>query len=372
MPKVLLLGGFLPGQSLWSIQQGFKSIGYDVLYQPTRGCIESNLEADIALAKEEADIIPPHRTWDLKYRDVGAFQEGLFRTIIEHEPELLVWWFSKDDRPPGLIAELRERFPWCKTVTHTQDDPWDLLRSPQFTREFEFAATCCRESVDVYAKRGIKAIVLYPPPSMELHRFARPARHEECDFSVTIMSLYTKEGGSPDEYLESEDLVKRITHTIPFPGQRALRQEVVAALKGLGRVHIYGGLGFGTFQDLPRYSYRGFRSYLELPGVYRASRINVNQHNSPDANGYLNQRDTAITGSGGFMLTDYVAGIEEVFDIGTEIDTWTDLEELRHKARWWLEHDTHRKNAATRAQDRILKEYGNAAYARKLSEFVRT
>ena len=36
MPKVLLLGGFLPGQSLWSIQHGFKSIGYDVLYQPTR------------------------------------------------------------------------------------------------------------------------------------------------------------------------------------------------------------------------------------------------------------------------------------------------------------------------------------------------
>ena len=214
--------------------------------------------------------------------------------------------------------------------------------------------------------------MLYPPPAMELHRFARPARHEECDFSVTIMSLYTKEGGSPDEYLESEDLVKRITHTIPFPAQRALRQEVVAALRDLGRVHVYGGLGFGTFQDLPRYSYRGFRSYMELPGVYKASRVNINQHNSPDSHGYLNQRDTAITGSGGFMLTDYVAGIEEIFDVGTEIDTWADLDELQQKARWWLEHETQRKNAAARAQDRILREYGNVAYARKLTEFVKT
>ena len=87
--------------------------------------------------------------------------------------------------------------------------------------------------------------------------------------------------------------------------------------------------------------------------------------------GYLNQRDTAITGSGGFMLTDYVAGIEDVFEVGTEIDTWTDLEELGQKARWWLEHDAERNNAAARAQDRILKEYGNVAYARKLSEFVK-
>ena len=111
---------------------------------------------------------------------------------------------------------------------------------------------------------------------------------------------------------------------------------------------------------------------MELPGVYRASKINVNQHNSPDANGYLNQRDTAITGSGGFMLTDHVAGIEEIFDVGIEIDTWTDLEELRDKARWWLAHDTRRRHAAARAQDRILKEFGNAAYARKLSEFVKS
>ncbi len=371
MPKVLLMGGFQPGQSLWSIRHGFKRIGYEVLYQPTRGCIEAQLEADIALAKEEADIIPPHETWDRKYRDVGAFQDGLFEIIAEHEPELLIWWFSKDDRPRGLIAELRERFPWCKTVTHAQDDPWDLLRSPHFTEEFEYAATCCKQSIDVYAKRGIKAIALYPPPAMELHHIARPAPHERCDFSITVMSLYTKEGGSPEEYLESDDLVKRITHTIPFPQQRALRQEVVAALKDLGRIHVYGGLGFGTFQDLPRFSYRGFRSYAELPGVYRASKININQHNSPDAFGYLNQRDTAITGSGGFMLTDHVEGIEDIFDIGTEIDTWTTLEELREKARWWLAHDTEREQAAARAQERVLKEYGNAAYARKLSEFVR-
>lgn len=370
MSSVLLLGSFHSGQSLWSIQKGFERIGWEVIYQPSRGCIRSNLEADIELAREEADPIPDASEWPLPYEDAEDFQEGLFRIIEERKPKLLIWWCSKDDRPPGLITALREKFPWCKTVTHTQDDPWDLLRSPHFTKEFEFASTCCQESVPVYESRGIQAIVLYPPPAAELHRVAEPAPHEACDFSVTILSLYSREGGSAEEYLKSTDTDAAVTHVIPFPEQRALRKHVVASIRDLGQIHIYGGLGFGTFEDVPRPSYRGFRTYAELPGVYAASRVNINQHNSPLSCGYLNQRDTAITGSGGFMLTDYVKGMEEIFDIGEEIDTWETLDELKDKASWWLRHDEKREAAARRAQERILREFGNEAYARKLVDFV--
>lgn len=46
MSSVLLLGSFHPGQSLWSIQKGFERIGWEVICQPSRGCIRSNLEAE--------------------------------------------------------------------------------------------------------------------------------------------------------------------------------------------------------------------------------------------------------------------------------------------------------------------------------------
>ena len=371
MSRVLLLGGFHPGQSLWSIQKGFERVGHDVAYQPTRGCIATRLEGDVALANEEADQIADPSQWNLCFADDDAFKQKLFERIAQEKPELLLWWFSKDDRPRELIQELREKFPWCKTVTHTQDDPWDVLRNPEFSEEFEFAVTCCKESLPVYESRGIKSILLYPPPAHELHGTAQAAPHEACDLSLTALSLYARQGGSDKEYLSSPDLVKRITHTIPFPEQRALRHEVVAAVQDLGRLHIYGGMGFGTFEGIPRYAYRGFRGYGELPGIYQASKINLNQHNSPQSLGYLNQRDTAITGSGGFMLTDHVEGIEEIFEIGKEIDTWSSLDELKEKAQWWLAHDQQRAQAAARAQQRILADYGNEAYARKLVEFVR-
>jgi hypothetical protein len=369
-PPVLLVGGFAPGQSLWSIQQGFASAGYQVLYVPSRGCIETRRQADAELAREEADLIPPPEQWDCPYRDADGFGDALAQLIEQHRPQLLLWWFSKDDCPAGLITSLREQFPWLKTATHTQDDPWDALRHPEFSQEFEHVVTCCQESVALYRDRGIRAITLYPPPARQLHGVAQPAVHEACDFSVTILSIYARADSDGTDYLTSSDPVRSITHPIGFPDQRAMRQEVVATVAELGRTHVYGGLGFGTFGKIPRSCYRGFRTYRELPGIYQAAKININQHNSPRSHGYLNQRDTAITGSGGFMLTDYVDGIEEIFAVGTEIDTWASLDELRDKASWWLRHDDKRQAAGVAAQRRILQSYGNDSYAQRLLEFV--
>ena len=118
MKTVLLLGGFLPGQSLWSIERGFAHLGCRVFYLPTRGCIESHREPDLLLAREEADIIPEPGAWKLPYATDAEFQDALCAAIEQQRPALLLWWFSKDDRPPGLVAYLREQYPWCKTVPH--------------------------------------------------------------------------------------------------------------------------------------------------------------------------------------------------------------------------------------------------------------
>ena len=370
MKTVLLLGGFQPGQSQWSMREGFERIGWRVVYMPSRGCIKSQLEGDVALAHEESDLIPPPDQWQIVHDEVDSFVDAIIAKVRDEQVDILLWWTNKDDCPPGVIAKVRQACPSCKTVTHTQDDPWNAVRHPEYSADFEFAATCCVESVDVYAQRDVKAIVLYPPPAESLHGQAVPTPHEECDFSVTMMSLYDRKDRAQTYDVNATTPADAVTHGIGFPEQRVMRTELVESLAELGRVHVYGGLGAGTFRGLPRWSYRGFRTYSELPSVYQSAKININQHNSPLSHGYLNQRDTAITGSGGFMLTDYVVGIEDIFDVGKEIDTWKSLDELKDKAQWWLDHDDQRQQAAKRAQQRIMTNYGNIAYARKLVEFV--
>ena len=68
--------------------------------------------------------------------------------------------------------------------------------------------------------------------------------------------------------------------------------------------------------------------------------------------------------------TDYVEGIEEEFDIGTEIDTWETLDALRDKAEWWLRHDDERRAAGLAAQQRVMARYGNDAYVDRLVAFI--
>ena len=112
MKTVLLLGGFKPGQSLWSIERGFAHLGYRVHYLPTRGCIAVHREQDALLAREEADVIPASDAWPLPHVTTAEFEDALCAAIEQYRPVLLLWWFSKDDRPPGLGAHLREQYPW--------------------------------------------------------------------------------------------------------------------------------------------------------------------------------------------------------------------------------------------------------------------
>jgi len=65
-----------------------------------------------------------------------------------------------------------------------------------------------------------------------------------------------------------------------------------------------------------------------------------------------------------------VEGIEEEFDIGTEIDTWETLDELLDKAEWWLRHDDERRAAGLAAQQRVMARYGNDAYVDRLVAFI--
>ena len=346
--NVLILGGYELAQSARAIAEGFAQLGYAVQYMPTRGVIREHIDRDRDFARHESRAIRRDLLLGDRYADDDEFRADIIGRVQSTKPRLLLWWCAKNDRPEGVVETIGRMFPWCATVYHTQDDPVEIAKHPEYSEGFTFAVTCCKASVPQYERRGIRAAVIYPPPIWN----PRPApcpEHEQCDLAFTCAALYDR---------------------ARFPAMLATRQELIGAIMDLGTVHIYGGLGLGAFDGLPRAAYRGWREYEELAGVYRGARICLNHHHSPNAAGYLNQRDTAITGAGGFMLTDHVEGVEEVFDVGAQIDTWRTLEELCDKARWWLAHDAERARAARSARERVLREHGARAFARRLVALV--
>lgn len=344
MKKIMIVGGFALAQNALSIAYGFQSLDWEVSYQPSRGRVREHIARDRKFMVDEARYIQPGE-FILDCETEADFSDWIQQQVDTLAPDILLWWYARNDIPPGLVAKLRDK---CATVFFT-GDPLRAEKNPEYVDGFEFGATCCRESCEQLNALGVKARILYPPPCAEIHGIAEPNLAESCDVSFTPHALYSRQG---------------------WKGMLATRDEMVEAVRDLGKLHIYGGLGAGTFPGLQRQAYRGWREYEELPGVYAAAKINLNHHALPNRYAWLNVRDLAIPASGGFLLTDHVAGIEELFDLGREIDTWRTLDELKEKVAWWLAHDRERRQAAARGQERALREHGAQTFAQKLIELT--
>jgi len=65
-------------------------------------------------------------------------------------------------------------------------------------------------------------------------------------------------------------------------------------------------------------------------------------------------QEIALTGS--FVLAEYAPGIEENFNIGSEIDIFRDKDELLTKIKYYLKNDAKREEMASKAFDRVIHD----------------
>ncbi|MBI5409985.1 MAG: glycosyltransferase [Nitrospirae bacterium] len=154
------------------------------------------------------------------------------------------------------------------------------------------------------------------------------------------------------------------------------------------RRHFFRGLldldfkiwGNGWPQD------QGYAKYIQRGGqrieteetvkIFNASEININLHSSTYHKGinpfgdFVNPRTFEIASCGAFQLTDRRKELEELFDLGEEIVVFEDLEDLRLKISYYLEHSEERKTIAEKARQRVLKEHTYEHRMRELLEFL--
>jgi len=328
---VVVAGGLNCAESLWTLVRGFERAGCRTRYVATQEL---------------------HDGWKRLRPDAAERVAGACA-----DAHLLVWWQSRFAGEASAIRALRAARPELRTAGVSVDDPYILDRLTPTEEEticaFEHAVTCCPGAFDWYTERGVKPIAGYPPCDRERQGLAKPDPEAACDLSFAVTNVYPK---------------------TRYPHVFAGRSEMVRALLGLGSIHVYGywsespfgwGGEYGVSATEP-VIWRGFRKPEDLPGLYAASRINLNSHVRPDGWKYLNWRTVECMASGGFMLCDRVAGIDEMFSEDEEIALWSSIEELRDKARWWLGHERERRHAAEAGRVRALELFDNERLARRI------
>lgn len=106
--------------------------------------------------------------------------------------------------------------------------------------------------------------------------------------------------------------------------------------------------------------------YQEIPLFYNACKINFNA-TSLQMKDAVNQRVFDVPACNGFILTDHQEAIEELFEVGEEVITYKDRDEIPELVRFYLDNPEERKMIAKRARERVLKEH---TYKQRLSRII--
>lgn len=98
--------------------------------------------------------------------------------------------------------------------------------------------------------------------------------------------------------------------------------------------------------------HRGVHTLTEMPKVFHLSKINLNITIKPIQTG-LPLRVWDILGCGGFLITNYQSELEDFFDIGTDLEAYSCIEELVEKCDYYLSHEQNRTQIAQNGYQKV-------------------
>jgi spore maturation protein CgeB len=102
--------------------------------------------------------------------------------------------------------------------------------------------------------------------------------------------------------------------------------------------------------------------------IYHLSKINLNI-TLPSIESGLPQRIYDIMSCGGFVLTNYQPEIEDLFEIGKEIEVFHDQTELLSKTEYYLTHEQERLSVAIRGYQKVCQYH---TYTQRIETMLTT
>lgn len=199
--------------------------------------------------------------------------------------------------------------------------------------------------------------------------------------------------GFPERFLEDIKGIKPI-HDVVFSGQFTLAQhakrnyyleKVVEASTLKGQEFSCGLFLSGQIDKIPAtLAQRNLGSYygVDMFRAIRSGKIALDARGSIElksqtgqsldlaVNETINMRLFETTGCGVFLLTENFQNLSSFFEIGKEIETYSDEIELIEKIRYYLAHPKEREEIAKRGQERCLRDYSMENQIKALDKII--
>lgn len=152
-----------------------------------------------------------------------------------------------------------------------------------------------------------------------------------------------------------------------YVGMDLAEEERVRTLNTLAQ---YFSVDLYTLSDTSRLQnvnvHGGVSSLTEMPKIFHLSKINLNMTVRPIAEG-LPLRIFDILGCGGFCMTNYQAELPDYFEIGTDLEAYSSMEELVDKCAYYLEHEEERRQIAQNGYRKVCE---NHTYFHRIKDMI--
>ena len=186
-----------------------------------------------------------------------------------------------------------------------------------------------------------------------------------------IHAIFLPMAYDPNSYFKLED--ETATRDISFvgalgdyPERKKILEMIISHYREL-RLEVWGA-AWTWYNPFLQYEYKIKRRALgkhihnynippeEVNKVYNSTKICLNIHHRQSKEG-VNPRTFEILGAEGFQLTDYKKILEELFDIGREIECYKNENDLLDKIEYYLENEDEREKIAQRGNDIARKKH---------------
>jgi hypothetical protein len=271
-------------------------------------------------------------------RFVGSarWQENVLAGQIEAvRPDVL---YTQDLRlcTPGFLRRIR---PFVKLVVGQIASP---LPGDSFLRGVDLILTSCPHFVQRFRDRGISAE--YFRLGFESSLLERLAKTPASYGAVFV-------GGMTNQHLSGNEVIRRTAESVDLD------------------VWGYGFEGLPSNSPVLR-RFHGEAWGLDMYNVFKGAKIVVNRHGDVAENNASNMRLYEATGVGSLLITDEKDNLGEFFEVGKEIETYRNPDELVEKIKYFLTHEEQRARVARAGQARTLREHTYLHRMRELEQLL--
>lgn len=294
----------------------------------------------------------------------------LFDQIKSIKPDVL-WFENITYANNGLIEKVRDEIKDVKLIIASHCSPYNI-NVLNLLHKTDLVITCTPGIREEFQKNGLKTFLVYHGFDTEILQKLKPdqKKTEDLIFSgslsagagfhgnrISFIETMLKEGVDINLYVNLESQLKIRAKQSIYHFSKFIGEKNSAILRKYIPIFEFGKEPVSYYSDKLLKNKRPPVYGMEMYDLFNKSKVVLNFHVGAAGNWAGNMRLFEATGIGSCLLTDNKTNLNDLFNVGTEVIAYENVDDCIEKAKWLLENETEREKIALAGKKRTLSEH---------------